>query len=235
MCHCHLGWRTLILKCKKNNYDWQTVCIYMCACVYIHTCRIWVPWSSQHMTQMYICTYMHACTDLCKNIKPSWIDALMHMNMFIILAYVHTCMHVQTYVRTLNLHELMLSCTWTCSIWAYHSGLCTYMHACTDLSKYIKHAWVDALMHMSICSIRANHSWYGLWCYVQYSSCMSSVQRERERERESYLLSILITPQQSETAITDVIFTYDRFENELKHLSRMWHQDRQELLCFRQV
>ncbi len=25
---CHLGWRTLVLKCNKNNYDWLTVCTY---------------------------------------------------------------------------------------------------------------------------------------------------------------------------------------------------------------
>ncbi len=24
--HCHLGWRTLGLKCNKNNYDWLTAC-----------------------------------------------------------------------------------------------------------------------------------------------------------------------------------------------------------------
>ncbi len=23
--HCHLGWRTLVLKCNKNNYDWLAV------------------------------------------------------------------------------------------------------------------------------------------------------------------------------------------------------------------
>jgi hypothetical protein len=24
--HCHLGWRTLVLKCDKNNYDCVCIC-----------------------------------------------------------------------------------------------------------------------------------------------------------------------------------------------------------------
>jgi hypothetical protein len=32
MCNCHLGWRTLVLKCNKNNYD--CLCAFSrCTCM----------------------------------------------------------------------------------------------------------------------------------------------------------------------------------------------------------
>jgi hypothetical protein len=28
-CNCHLGWRTLVLKCNKNNYDCTCICMFV--------------------------------------------------------------------------------------------------------------------------------------------------------------------------------------------------------------
>jgi hypothetical protein len=33
---CHLGWRTLVLKCNKNNYDCAYLCVHVCVYIYIY-------------------------------------------------------------------------------------------------------------------------------------------------------------------------------------------------------
>ncbi len=75
--YCHLGWRTLVLKCNKNNYDWLSlyhnhwlprhmyVYVYENACVHcvsvpVSVCRVhWLP------RYMHAHTYIHSYTARC--------------------------------------------------------------------------------------------------------------------------------------------------------------------------
>ncbi len=67
--YCHLGWRTLVLKCNKNNYDWLTqpatdcyLFLFFISC--IHVCNI--------------CTSIYVRTELVNNeiqsTKTIWFD-----------------------------------------------------------------------------------------------------------------------------------------------------------------
>ncbi len=53
--HCHLGWRTLVLKCNKNNYDW----LMYVECAHLHMHVQLVCFS--HMAATIVFWYSTVC------------------------------------------------------------------------------------------------------------------------------------------------------------------------------
>jgi hypothetical protein len=54
--NCHLGWRTLVLKCNKNNYDWCVHALMYQVSTIANSRRGFPDWSLCHV---YVYVYVH--------------------------------------------------------------------------------------------------------------------------------------------------------------------------------
>ncbi len=107
---CHLGWRTLVLRCNKNNYDWL--------CLYKHITCI----SQKFIHRRWTCI---SCFTLTLKNAPNVLCVCIY--------YLHTLKWIHTYIDTQSTYPLLQLPSWPWRVYVYlyihiYKFMHTYMH-----------------------------------------------------------------------------------------------------------
>ncbi len=173
--YCLLGWRTLVLKCNKNNYDWLTVprarlcdCWVIdydcnCMCAWIYLCIVCVFYTDMSMycvymtwhllfqglhTHAYLHSYMHTDIHTCTNSGPQpvrWIYTKGSRRCLFAGICLCLCMYVCMYVCVLYIW------VYACHVYSWKVPENSYLQVCTC-------AYVCVCVFVHICMYMSTYS-----------------------------------------------------------------------------